>query len=106
MPYFPGPSVPGSGVISAGTTTLDFTTTPSSTASVAVTGQTGIATTSYVQVWVQGDSTSSNSVDSHLLFAALSGIIAKTLVAGTGFTIEAIVPTKATRQFQVRWQWY
>lgn len=85
---------PGSaGVGTWGTAVIDFGGFPGAAdASVAVTGQAGILTTSLVEAWLdcRGDS-SDHTADEHML-AELS-IHVTDIIAGTGFTIHAIHKT-------------
>jgi hypothetical protein len=77
-----------------GTAVVDFGAFPGgSEASVAVTGQTGIAAGSRVEAWISlDDATADHSTDEHRIEPIK--ITAGTKVAGTGFTIyaEAITP--------------
>lgn len=85
---------PGSaGVGTWGTAVIDFGGFPGAAdASVAVTGQAGILTTSLVEAWLdcRGDS-ADHTADEHML--AELDIHVTNIVAGTGFTIHAIHKT-------------
>ena len=51
-----------------GTATIDFGASPGgNTTSLAITGQTAILTTSFVEAFIMGDSTADHNVDEHLL---------------------------------------
>lgn len=71
----------------SGTATLDFGAMPGSAmAQVAVTGQTGILTSSQVEAWISLETaTADHSKDEHLIenFRVRAG----TIIAGTGFNI-------------------
>lgn len=70
-----------------GSATLNFGSIGSSTpeASVAVTGQAGIGSSSKVEAWVRLVSTTEHSTDEVL--AEQLDVLAGNIVAGTGFTI-------------------
>lgn len=87
-----------------GTATLYFGTGRGSTdTSVVVTGQTGIVSTSNIQLWVQGDTTTDHSADEHLMAGIQA--VAQSIVTGTGFTIRATTPSFVTGHFTIRWVW-
>jgi hypothetical protein len=69
-----------------GTALLDFGAFPgASDASVAVTGQTGILSTSLVEAWILPATTTDHSADEHRVETLT--VMAGNIVAGTGFTI-------------------
>jgi hypothetical protein len=69
-----------------GSTTIDFGAFPGSVdASVAITGQTGIQSTSLVEAWIMPVATTDHSVAEH--YVSPPRIMAGEIVAGTGFTI-------------------
>lgn len=71
-----------------GTATIDFGVFPGkSDASVAVTGQTGIASGSLVEAWMFPVATGDHTADEHLVETIR--VTAGNIVAGTGFTIYA-----------------
>ena len=71
-----------------GYTTVDFGAFPgSSDTSVAVTGLTGIATTSTVNAWVVAKATADHTADEHLVETIK--VMAGNISAGVGFTIYA-----------------
>jgi hypothetical protein len=89
-----------------GTTILDFGATPSDTASVVVTGQTGIAGTSHVEAFFMADTTVDNGADEHEEADALCGLVCGSIVAGVGFTINAhALAALGTGTFTIRWVW-
>lgn len=102
----PGPQGdPGAG-ITAGVVEIDFGSTPTNEASVTVTGQTGIQTTSTVDATIMARSTADNTLSDHQ-FAALSMRLSVSQpVADTGFTITAYnLIGFATGRFQINWRW-
>lgn len=90
-----------------GIATLDFGANPGSNeASIVVTGQTSISTTSKADAFVMADDTTADhSASDHRYFDALSGLTCSTPTAGNGFTIYARSIEKLTGTFQVRWVW-
>ena len=78
----------GAAQIWSGTSTVNFGSTPTDEASVVVTGLANMTTAAHIQVWIQGDdSTSSNTAADHdaLSYFARCSVAAR--VAGVGFTI-------------------
>jgi hypothetical protein len=90
-----------------GTATIDFGVHPGSNeASIAVTGQAGIQTTSVVDVEVRGTATSSShTADDHKYFSAFAGLSTSAPSAGTGFTIYARSTQKLTGTWTINWSW-
>lgn len=90
-----------------GTATLDFGSASASNqeASVAVTGQAGILSTSDAEAYFMAESTSDNDADAHMIAAKLCKLVVGSLVAGTGFTITALNDGELTGTFKVRWVW-
>lgn len=69
-----------------GSATLDFGAFPGSpTASLAITGQTGIGGSALVECWVMPVATADHSADEHIIDPP--EVEAGTVIAGTGFTI-------------------
>jgi hypothetical protein len=90
-----------------GTATIDFGAFPgTSEASVAVTGQTDITATSYVEAWIMADDvTSDHTASDHRYAGILIGLTCGTPVAATGFTIHARCLDKMQGTFALRWVW-
>ena len=90
-----------------GSATIDFGAYPgSSEASVAVTGQGTISSTSKAEAWIMGDDTSSShTAADHRYASALMGLTCGTPSAGTGFTIYARALDKLQGTWTVRWVW-
>ena len=99
-------SIPQGAGITAGVVEIDFGSTPTNEASVTVTGQTGIQTTSTVDATIMARSTADNTLSDHQ-FAALSMRLSVSQpVADTGFTITAYnLIGFATGRFQINWRW-
>lgn len=91
----------------SGTATLNFGVigSPSSRATVAVTGQTNIVAGSRVEAWLQYTATTDHSVDELREFIPLH-VFAHTIVVGTGFTVEGeVLKGKAYGDFTCQWAW-
>lgn len=89
-----------------GTATLDFGSTGTDVASVAVTGQTGILSGSLAEAWLSRGTTADNDTEAHQMAAALMSITTGDIVAGTGFTIKAFChDSELTGTFSVNWVW-
>lgn len=90
-----------------GTATIDFGAFPGSNeASVNVTGQTSILSTSKVEAYVMGDdSTADHTASDHRYFPLFASLTCGTPTAGTGFTIHARSTEKLQGTFALRWVW-
>lgn len=95
-----------------GTATLDFGALPGkNNTSLAVTGQTAIASGSVVGAWIQPTATADHNADEHLVEGL--NVYAGSIVAGTGFTIyvthdhgtSPAVDHFAWGRFTVAWAW-
>lgn len=92
--------------MAVGTATLAFGATPAGEASVAVTGQGSILTTSQVEAWIEGATTADNDENMHLMAGALMRVTCGIPVAATGFTIYAdVLAGEVTGDFTVSWAW-
>lgn len=93
--------------MATGNTTLDFGAFPgSSDTSVAVTGQTGITTSSFVEAWLVPTATADHSADEHVVETIK--VIAGNIVNGTGFTIYGVNTGNNSRIYgtwSVSWVW-
>lgn len=77
-----------------GTTTVDFGAFPGVTdTTVTITGQTGIASGSLVEAWIFPTATADHSADEH--WVDPPEVFAGNVVAGTGFTIYAVVKKRS-----------
>ncbi len=90
-----------------GQSEIDFGSFPGSNeASVSVTGQSGILSTSSVEAFIMGDdSTSQHTANDHKYLTALIGLSCSSPTAGVGFTIYARSLEKLQGTFKVRWVW-
>ena len=90
-----------------GTAVLNFGAWPGSNeASVLVTGQAAILTTSKAEAYVMaGDSTGDKTANDHRYFAALAGLTCDTPTAATGFTIHARSLEALEGSFACRYVW-
>jgi hypothetical protein len=76
--------------MATGTGTIDFGATPSEEATVTITGQTGLISTTHIEAFFQhGDSTADNGVDEHEEAAAVCPLACKWTVDGS-FEVKAI----------------
>ena len=90
-----------------GTAIIDFGSFPGTQeASIAVTGQTGISSTSTCETWIMGDDTSSNhtAVD-HKYAPLFCAFTCGAPTTGVGFTIYGRALGQMTGQFTLRWVW-
>jgi hypothetical protein len=89
-----------------GTAILDFTSTPSEEATVVVSGQAGLISTTHIESWIQhGDSTATNGIDEHAEFGELCPLACKWTVDGS-FEIKAMpIAILGIGTFQVHWAW-
>lgn len=88
-----------------GTATLDFGAAPgTNAASVTVTGEAGIGTSSVAEAWMMAESTADHNAEEHSLVPIR--LTCGTFVAGTGFTIQARCDWRLSGTFKVRWVWY
>jgi hypothetical protein len=90
-----------------GTATLNFGAYPGSNeASVAVTGQTSILSTSKADAFVMaGDTSADHTASDHRYLELFANLTCGTPTAGTGFTIHARSAEKLTGQWTIRWVW-
>lgn len=87
-----------------GFTTIDFGAASSwnNDVQAIVTGQSLITSASTVEVYLQGDSTSDNDSDAHVIASSLVTMTAENITTG-GFTIRAMSDGDVTGTFKVRW---
>jgi hypothetical protein len=97
----------GSGTtVETGIATIDFGSSPSVEASVTVSGQTGILTTSNVTLSIVARSTATNDTTAHSFASAALRLVSSTPSAGNGFTITAYcLIGYATGEFKIDWAW-
>lgn len=90
--------------IGIGQAILDFGSAPgANTASVVITGQAGILSTSQVEAWMMVCSTTDHNTEEH----AIAPIILRcgSIVPGVGFAIFANTDWRLTHTFQCQWRW-
>jgi len=92
-----------------GSAIVNFGAAPGNTdASVVVTGQAGILATSFCEAWVDGTDqagTANHSTDEHAMLASTAGVVCRTIVPGTGFTIEVAANMRTIGRFNLLWVW-
>ena len=89
-----------------GTAVIDFGSTPSDEASIAVTGQTGITASSKCEAWFMGSTTADNDETDHLMANIMIRTPCGIPVAGTGFTIYGFCENGLTKgTYNVAWVW-
>ena len=90
--------------MATGSATLNFGAAPGSQfASVSVTGQTGILTTSAVEAYVMSETSADNTEMVHRIVPLT--LRCGALSAGVGFTIYAYSPWNLSNTITVRWVW-
>lgn len=96
----------GTNAGNTGSAVINFGAFPGSNiASVAVTGQTSILSTSTVTVTFMDDATSDHTGSDHQFAAALVSLTATPPIAGVGFTINALCLDMMQGTFNVRFTW-
>ena len=100
-------AVPATGSGAQGSATINFGAVPGTNlVSIAVTGQAGIVAGSQVQAFLMGnDSTATHNADEHKILANYINFAVDTIVAGVGFTINAITELRLTGTMVLRWRW-
>ncbi len=90
-----------------GTATISFGAFPGSNeASVAVTGQTGISSTSKVEAFIMGDdSTIDHTANDHRYIGLWLSLTCGTPTNGVGFTIYGRSMEQLQGTYQIRWVW-
>lgn len=89
-----------------GSTTIDFGAWPGSCeASVAVTGETSISTTSLAEAFLMREASSDHTAEDHSYAALWVALTCGTPTAGVGFTIYARASDPLSGTFKVRWVW-
>lgn len=90
-----------------GTATVDFGSFPGTDiATLTITGQTGILTSSLVEAWLVPKDTADHSEDEHVIEPPNLFVAYSSIVAGTGFTITAIaIDGLAYGTYSVAWVW-
>lgn len=83
---------------------IDFST-GNNEASVAVTGQSSILSTSAAEAFMMYEASSEHTANDQAYAAALMGITCGTPTVGVGFTIYARSTEKLNGKFLLRWVW-
>lgn len=92
--------------MAVGSAVIDFGSYPGSNeASVVVSGQSGIQTTSSVEAWLMAEASLDHTVNDATYASLLTSITCSIPTASTGFTIYARSTEKLQGQFIVRWVW-
>jgi len=99
-------NVGGSGSANVGEAEVLMGESPSAEATVAITGQTSILSTSKCMAWIQGATTASNNETDHLFGGVSFKITCGIPTAGTGFTIYVTSTAGlCDGYFKIQWQW-
>jgi hypothetical protein len=89
-----------------GTASLNFGAAPGGNyASVNVTGQTGISTSSSIKVWVSESTTADHNGFEHLMLNMASGISFGNVINNVGFTIYVLTELRLSGAFLINWEW-
>lgn len=89
-----------------GSATIDFGTAPGGTeASVSVSGQTEILTTSHAEAFFMREASADHTAEDHSYAAIFCALTCGEPTAATGFTIYARSTEALTGAFKVRWVW-
>jgi hypothetical protein len=90
-----------------GTATINFGSAPGSTsANVAVTGQTQLPANAHIQVYIQGnDQTADHTAFEHGFIRGYLNPFVQNVVGGAGFTIEAHSEIRLTGELVLRWRY-
>lgn len=77
----------------------------SNEASVAVTGQTAILTTSYAEAWIMAEASTEHTASDQAYAALFMATTCGPATAGVGFTIQARSTEKLRGRFKISWVW-
>lgn len=88
-----------------GNAEIDFGSSGATMAEVAVTGQASISSGSSVEAFFMAEASTENIAGNHVVASALVRLICGTIVAGTGFTINATADQRMYGKYKVRWVW-
>jgi hypothetical protein len=91
-----------------GNTELDFGVIGSdglNEASVAVTGQSAILSTSAAEAWIMRENSTNHTANDQAYIAAFTSITCGVPTDGVGFTIYGTSTEKLTGKVRVRWVW-
>lgn len=89
-----------------GTATVDFGSFPgANVATVTVTGQASISSTSHVEAFFMAETTADHTVNDHRYVAFLAKPVCTVPIASTGFDINVVSDQKLQGTFKLRWVW-
>ena len=89
-----------------GSATIDFGAQPGKNiATVDVTGQGAISTTSHAEAWFMADSTAEHNAYEHTMAPLLVALVCSVPTAGIGFTITASSQYNLTGTLKIHWVW-
>jgi hypothetical protein len=89
-----------------GIATLDFGATAANDATVTITGQSAILSTSILRVWADEAVTIDNTAQDHRQLAWSAKFSGQNIIPGVGFDIEAMLLVgQATGTFTINWNW-
>lgn len=89
--------------MATGTATLDFGVTPVDTATVLVSGQSGLTSASFIEAFFMQEITGDNGADEHAEGAALCPLVCE-FVDASSFNIHAHpIAALGLGQFKTRW---
>ena len=90
-----------------GIATIDFGSFPgSNVATLTITGQTGISSTSKAEAFfMSGDTTADHTSNDHLYAALLVSLVCGVPTPGDGFVITALCAEYMQGTFKIRWVW-
>jgi len=92
----------------SGEALIDFGSSPTQAASLAITGQ-NIAADSRVDCWIAPKATSNNTEDGHAVLKSEGALTVwvprSSVIANNGFTIQAISTIPLTGVWNVAWAW-
>jgi hypothetical protein len=92
--------------MAVGTSIIDFGTFPGSNeASVAVTGQASILSTSAAEAWLMAEAQDTHTANDAAYAALFMAVSCSIPTDAIGFTINARSLEKLQGQFKVRWVW-
>lgn len=92
--------------MATGSAVIDFGAYPGSNeASVTVTGQSTILSTTNVEAWLMAEPATGHTINDATYAALLIALTCGAPTAATGFTIYARSAEKMQGQFKVRWVW-
>jgi hypothetical protein len=92
--------------MAVGTGIIDFGSTPSEEATLTITGQAGLVSTTHIEAWFQhGDSTADNGVTEHEEAAAICPLACKWTVDGSFQVIAMPIAGLGIGTFKFHWAW-